>query len=72
MLALLFSPFCHNIGKGIFMAFSGYANKKIDKLIDIRKTHMDLQKSIVTAHDRDKMVMNFWSLKSILQRREEP
>jgi len=51
MLALLFSPFCHNISKGIFMAISGYANKQIDKLIDIRITHMNLQKLMVTAQD---------------------
>jgi len=33
------------------MAISGYANKQIDKLIDIRITHMNLQKSMVTAQD---------------------
>lgn len=43
MLALLFSPFCHNIGKGILMAMSRYANKQIDKLIHVWKTHMNLQ-----------------------------
>lgn len=28
------------------MAISGYANKQIDKLINVRKAHVDLQKSM--------------------------